>query len=87
MSYIVSSGKSIHLGGLREYVEAFYTIIEGRMTLSISSMEGKIFAAFMQNIREEKYVKALNEVFDQAGFVYKMSGPFKQHIASHKIFS
>lgn len=87
LSYIVSSGKSIHLGGLREYVEAFYTIIEGRMTLSISSMEGKIFAAFMQNIREEKYVKALNEVFDQAGFVYKMSGPFKQHIASHKIFS
>ena len=29
--------------------------------------------------------KALNEVFDKAGFTYSMHGPFRQHLAMHDI--
>ena len=71
------------MGELEEYVESFYNIIEGNMTLSLTARDGKIFAAFMQSIREEKYVNALNEAFHEAGFIYQMSGPFRQHLPAH----
>lgn len=87
LTYIVSYGGLIRLGGLKDYVDSYYNLIEGNMTLTLTAMEGKIFASFIQNIREEKYVNALNEVFDRAGFIYRMNGPFKQHLAAHHIFS
>ena len=86
MTYFVNYAGIVRLNGLREYVDEFNNITEGNMTLNLSAMEGNIFAAFIQNIREEKYVKALNEVFDQAGFTYTMNGPFRQHLAAHDIF-
>ena len=83
VTYIVSYGGIVHMGELEEYVESFYNIIEGNMTLSLTARDGKIFAAFMQSIREEKYVNALNEAFHEAGFIYQMSGPFRQHLPAH----
>ena len=85
MTYVVSYGGIIHLGGLKDYVDSYYNLIEGNMTLTLTAMEGRIFASFIQNIREEKYVTALNEVFDKAGFTYSMHGPFRQHLAMHDI--
>ncbi len=86
LSYIVSYGGIIHLGGLAEYVDSYYSLIEGNMTLTLTAMEGKIFAAFVQNIREEKYVHALDSVFFKAGLTYQMQGPFRQHLAAHTMF-
>ena len=84
MTYVVSYGGFIDLGELTDYVDAYYNVIEGNMTLTVTAMEGKLFLSFIQNIREEKYVHALNEVFDRAGFLYRMEGPFRQRLASHE---
>ena len=84
-TYVVSYGGLIRLGGLGDYVDAYYSLIEGNMTLTLTAMEGKIFAALIQNIREEKYVQALNDVFDRAGFRYRMQGPFRQRLAVHHL--
>lgn len=86
LTYIVSYGGIIHLGGLADYVEAYYSLVEGNMTWTLTAMEGKIFAALIQNIREEKYVRALNTTFDQVGLSYRMRGPFRQHLAAHMLF-
>ncbi|MCR4762283.1 MAG: hypothetical protein K5696_02000 [Lachnospiraceae bacterium] len=84
VTYVVSYGGFIDLGELKDYVDAYYNVIEGNMTLTVTAMEGKLFLSFIQNIREEKYVHALNEVFDRAGFLYRMEGPFRQRLASHE---
>ena len=86
LTYIVGYGGLIRLGGLADYVDAYYSLGEGNMMFTLTAMEGKIFAAFIQNIREEKYVRALNKTFDKAGLTYQMLGPFRQHLAAHKLF-
>ena len=72
-------------GEVAEYVEAYYIIVDGHLLLEVTSMADKIFLAFMQLIKEKKYVDAFCDVMKELDITYQMEGPFPNIRSKHQL--
>ena len=72
-------------GELSEYVEWFAYVIEGHFMVELSAMADKIFVAFMQVIKTDKYIDLFKEELEKVGIPCTVEGPFPKRLPKHGI--
>ena len=84
-SFIVNYTGQMDWGELANYVEWYAFVIEGHFTVEITAMADKIFIAFMQLIKTDRYIKLFEEELKKAGVPCKTEGPFSKRLPKHGI--
>ena len=82
-TFLVNYTGEMHWGEVADYIESYVAVVDGHLVLEVSAMEGKIFISFMQMVKGSKYIDAFQQVLDELGLEYRMTGPFSKHLARH----
>jgi hypothetical protein len=72
-------------GEVGNYVESYFAIIEGHLTMEVTSMNNRIFVTVMYLIDGRKYTKAFMQVLDEMSLPYRVRGPYPKNMVKHKI--
>jgi len=84
-SFIANYTGLMDWGELADYVEWFVFVIEGHFTVEITAMADKIFVAFMQVIKTDKYIDLFKEELEKVGIPCTVEGPFPKRLPKHGI--
>ncbi len=72
-------------GEVGKYVESYVAIIEGHLTMEVTSIDNRIFLSIMYLIDGSKYTKAFIEVLDELSIPYRAKGPFPKNLGKHHV--
>ena len=72
-------------GEVGNYVESYFAIIEGHLTMEVTSMDNRIFVTIMYLIDGRKYTNAFMQVLDEMSIPYRAKGPYPKNMVKHKI--
>ncbi len=72
-------------GEVADYVESYFAIIEGHLTMEVTSIDNRLFLSIMYLIDGSKYTKAFIEVLDELSIPYRVRGPFPKNIVRHQL--
>lgn len=67
-------------GEVGKYVESYVFIIEGHLTLEVSSMDNRIFLSINYLIDGKKYTKAFMKVLEEESIPFRVRGPFPKNL-------
>ncbi len=84
-SFIANYTGLMDWGELADYVEWFVYVIEGHFTIEITAMADKIYVAFMQVIKTDKYINLFREELEKIGIPCTIEGPFPKNLPKHDL--
>ena len=72
-------------GEVGKYVESYIAIIEGHLTMEVTSIDNRIFLSIMYLIDGRKYTKAFIDVLNEVSLPYRVKGPYPKNMVRHQL--
>lgn len=84
-TFLVNYTGRLDWGEVADYIESYVIIVEGHLTLEMTSMADKLFISFMQLLNVDKYANAFQQALEEMEIHAKVEGPFPKRLSRHEL--